>query len=165
MVARRTAVAQADRAGDETAIKNNLYSLQRYAAEHMNASSGTVYLDQSYKRDVQKAFKAAEAAMKQGDSPLAQADAACKQRFSGWSQAYVHCVAAEQAKFPPSPTTVQFVPPSSELYRHEFNSPSWSPDFAGFSVLIVLLITLVIIARLVGFVVLKLLLRKHFSSI
>jgi len=165
MIERRTAVLQADKTGDQMALKNNLYSLQRYAAEHMNASSGTVYLEESYKRDTQRAFQAAEAAMSGESSPLALADATCKQRFAGWSQSYVLCVATEQAKYPAGATTAQFVPPNSELYRQEFVSPLWSPDFAGWSVALVLAITGVIVVRWIGLIILKLLLRKHYSSI
>ncbi len=165
MIERRTAVLQSDKSGDQTAIKNNLYSLQRYAAEHMNASSGTVYLEESYKRDTQRAFQAAEAAMSGQSSPLALADATCKQRFAGWSQSYVLCVAAEQAKYPAASNAAQFVPPNSELYRQEFASPVWSPDFAGWSLVVVAILTGVIVLRWIGVIILKLLLRKHYSSI
>lgn len=165
MIERRTAVAQADKVGDGEALKNNLYSLQRYAAEHMNASSGTMYLDQSYKRDSQKAFETVQAATSQNSEALSKADAACKERFSGWSQSYVQCVVAEQAKYPGTASVSQFVPPDPELYRHEFISPMWSPDFAGFSLIIFLLITVVIVLRIIGLVILKLLLKKHYSSI
>lgn len=164
MVGRRTAVLQADKAGDQTAIKNNLYSLQRHAAEHMNAGSGPVYLEHSYKRDTAKALQAAQSSVVHNDA-LAKADAACKQRYAGYSQAYVHCVAAEQAKYPASANAVQFVAPNPELYRHEFNSPLWSPDFAGWSVVVFFFITGVIILRLVSLGILKLLLKKHYSSI
>lgn len=165
MVERRNAVMQADRSGDETALRNNLFALQRYASAHMNAGSGVIYLEESYKRDTQKAFQAAQASMSSNNNPLALADATCKSRFSGWSQAYVHCVAAEQAKYPAAANYVQFVPPSSELYRHEFISPVWSIDFAGFSVVLVGVITGVILLRLIGILILKALLRKHYSSI
>ena len=72
---------------------------------------------------------------------------------------------AEQAKYPGTASVSQFVPPDPELYRHEFISPMWSPDFAGFSLIIFLLITVVIVLRIIGLVILKLLLKKHYSSI
>jgi len=128
-------------------------------------SSGTMYLDQSYKRDSQKAFETVQAATSQNSEALSKADAACKERFSGWSQSYVQCVVAEQAKYPGTASVSQFVPPDPELYRHEFISPMWSPDFAGFSLIIFLLITVVIVLRIIGLVILKLLLKKHYSSI
>lgn len=161
MIERRTAVLQSDKVGDATAVKNNLYSLQRYAAEHMNANTGPVYLDQSYKRDSERLLKES---VTQGNNALQQADATCRERHTGYSQAYVLCVQTEQSKFPAAEVN-PFVAPNPELYRHEFKSPAWSADFAGFSVLLFLLTALAIILRIIGYIILRLLLKKHYSSI
>ena len=165
MVERRTAVALADKTGDETSIRNNLYSLQRHAAAHMNAGSGLIYLEHSYNRDTQKALQLAQVGPGAGNDVLAKADATCKQHYSGYSQAYVHCVAAEQAKYPAAANATQFVAPNSELYRHEFYSPAWSPDFAGWTVVIFIIIASIILYRITEVAILKLMLKKYYSSI
>lgn len=163
MVERRLAVLQADKADDASALRNNLYSLQRYSSEHMNAGSGVIYLEEGYKRDTKKIFETIERSINSG--ALQEADARCQQQYGRYSQAYIFCVRSEQAKLPAGNGSNQLSAPNPELYRHEFSSPLWSPDFAGWSVLIVLFITGVIVARLIGIVILRLLLRKHYSSI
>lgn len=166
MVERRTAVLAADKANDEVALKNNLFALQRHASAHMNAGSGVVYLEYSYKRDVQKIVERARRASDVQDNVLNRADAICRAQFPGYSQAYVQCNATEQARIQgnnPGQGTANF--PNPELYRHEYYSPAWSPDFAGWSLVICGLITLVIIARLLSLAILKALLHKHYSSI
>lgn len=166
MVERRTAVLQADERGAAEETANNLYALQRHTSTHMNASTGPVYLEGSYDRAVQKAVKAAQqrsSSINQGI--YAQADETCKRQFSGYSQAYVQCFAAELAKHPSADLQQDAELPNPELFRHEFTSPFWSPDFAGWSVLVCLFITLVIIARLVSLGILKLLLSRHYDSI
>ena len=48
MIQRRSAVATADKSGNETQIFNRLQDLQRYSTTHMNASSGVIYLQHQY---------------------------------------------------------------------------------------------------------------------
>lgn len=164
MIERRTAVFNADELGDEATTRARLFDLQRYAAGHMNSGSGTIYLESQYKRDTQKAIEKASANDKPNNINL-KADQVCKAQFGGYSQAYVQCFASELAKYPASagPTKVQL--PNSNLYRHEFSSPVWSPDFAGFSVLICLIISVLIIARLLSLGLLRLLIRRHYHNV
>lgn len=168
MIERRTAVKQADERGDEAAIANNLYSLQRWSASHMNADSDAFYLEHSYQRDVKKATDSKKGSSDVTARIVKQADATCKTRFGNvYSSAYVLCFAEEQAKlikkYPQISVSVKL--PNPELYRHEFSSPIWSPDFAGWSLLVCSLIVLVIIFRLVSLALLKFLLRRHYTSI
>ena len=165
MIERRTAVINADKSVDQDITRARLFDLQRYSAVHMNADSGTVYLAEQYRRDTQAAIEAASA-RESTNNINAKADAVCKAQFSGYSQAYVQCFASELAKSPSgadSPEKANL--PNPSLYRHDFSSPDWSPDFAGFSVLICVLITLVIIARLLSLLLLRALLHKHYSSV
>lgn len=164
MIERRTAVLNADEQGDMTTIQQRLYDLQRHTGTHMNADSGVVYLEGQYKRDTQKAIQTASASSK--DNINAKADATCKQQYSGYSQAYVQCFASELAKYPAGyygSKKAQLPDPS--LYRHEFASPLWSPDFAGFSLLISAFLTLLIFLRLISLALLRMMLQKHYQSI
>jgi hypothetical protein len=166
MVERRAAVMSADTTGNQTALENNLYALQRHAATHMNASSGTIYLEESYKRETIRLIDEAKKTSTAAKDVIEKADATCRAQFPGYSQAYVQCNASEQAKYSGSEslqTAVTF--PNPELYRHEYSSPLWSPDFAGWSLLASVLITGVIIVRLILLAILRLLLHKHYSSI
>lgn len=165
MVERRNAVLSADKSGDQAAIFNNLSALQRHSAAHMNAGSGAFYLEESYKREVERRVKAASESGTANAEAVRKADEVCRAQFPGYSQAYVQCNATEQAKFSGSDSLQVAVSPDPHLYRHDFASPLWSADFAGFSLLICVLLTLVIIARIIGMIVLRLLLHRHYSSV
>jgi hypothetical protein len=166
MVQRRDAVLAADKVGDGAAIESRLYDLQRYVAAHMNTETGPFYLEQQYRRDAQKAVDAASNDDNPNGNINAKAEAVCRPQYTVWSPAYVQCFTDELAKFPPSPDPAQNVNlPSTSLYRHEFADPLWSPDFAGWSVVVGVVILLMIITRLVSIGVLRLLLKQHYRGI
>lgn len=166
MINRRDAVLAADKAGDTTVIQSRLYDLQRYVVEHPNANTGIFYLEQQYKRDAQKTVDAASNDNNPNGNINAKAEAVCQPQYAVWSPAYVQCFTDELAKYPPSPDPAQNVTlPSVSLYRYEFSSPLWSPDFAGWSLVTCVIIILMIIVRLVSLVVLRLLLKQHYRGI
>lgn len=165
MIERRTAVHNADKQSDTAAIKNNLYALQRYSAAHMNATTGVIALEGEYNRALQRAVQAAQANDASGNDIYAKADATCKQQYSGYSQGYVFCYAAELDKYPAAQQPDEAKLPHADLYKHEFVSPFWTPDYAGWSVVICIVIILVIIVRLLSLAILKLLLRKHYDTV
>lgn len=165
MIERRTAVLNADKAGDQEVTRARLFDLQRYSASHMNAASGTIYLESQYQRDIEKAVAAA-ANSGQAENVNVLADRACKERFSGYSQAYAQCFYDEMAKFPANDEAPDKASlPSASLYRHDFASPAWSPDFAGFALVLGGFIVLLIVTRLLGLVILRALLHRNYSSV
>ena len=166
MIQRRDAVLAADKAGDTAAIESRLYDLQRYVAAHMNTETGPFYLEQQYRRDAQKAVDAASNDDNPNGNINVKAEAVCKPQYTVWSPAYVQCFTDELAKFPPSPDPAQNVAlPSTTLYRHEFSDPLWSPDFAGWSVVVGVVILLMIVTRLISLGILRLLLKQHYRGI
>lgn len=166
MIQRRDAVLAADKAGDGAAIESRLYDLQRYVAAHMNTETGPFYLEQQYRRDAQKAVDAASNDDNPNGNINAKAEAVCRPQYTVWSPAYVQCFTDELAKFPPSPDPAQNVSlPSTNLYRHEFADPLWSPDFAGWSVVVGVVILVMIITRLISLGILRLLLKQHYRGI
>lgn len=165
MYERREAVIAADKQGDDAITQNRLVDLQRYANSHMNASTGEVYLAEKYNRDVEKLVVEAQERNDDGSSMLVEADRICKERFFGYSQAYVQCVADEQAKFPSADEPInQIDMPSVALYRFTFLSPGWSPDFAGWSVLVSLILVLLIAARVATAALLRYLLKRNYRQ-
>jgi hypothetical protein len=164
MIERRTAVLSADKQGDPEIIRARLFDLQRYSSAHMNADSGTIYLQEQYARDTKASIAAASAAGSV-DNINRLADETCKAQFGGYSQAYVQCFASELAKVPSgtnAPDKANL--PNPSLYRHSFASPAWSPDFAGFTLLICGLIVVLIVTRLLSLLLLRALLRRHYSG-
>lgn len=166
MVQLRDAVLSADKAGNETAISNNLVTLQQYSATHMNANTGQFYLQGEYGRASQAAVDAVNTSSNPYGDIYAKADAVCKPQFTHYSQAYFQCFTSEVDKYPPAPNLADRVQlPDTSLYAHSFISPLWYPDFAGLAVLICAVITLMIIARLVSLGILYLLLRQQYKSV
>lgn len=166
MKERRDAVLSADSSGDETALQSRMYDLQRYVVAHMNSDTGVFYLEGEYKRESQRRVAEAENYADPNGNVFVKAEAVCKPQFTAWSEAYVQCFADQLAKYPASPNPVENVTfPDASLYRYDFESPLWSSDFAGWTVLVCAAILLMIILRLVGMVILRLLLKRHYRGI
>lgn len=170
MVERRNAVLAADKSGNTEDITNRLYDLQRYVSSHMNASTGKIALQHQYERDAQKA----KSAIDSGSGTAAQqaAIAACDPvaKANGWrwpDPRYIACVDKELTSYNASSSgaQVEVKLPDQNLYYHEFTAPLWSPDFAGWSVLVCLVIIVMIGARLLALLVLRAILRRHYSPI
>lgn len=169
MVQRRTAVLNADKTGDVNAIKNRLIELQRYVTAHMNTDMGTIYLEGQYKRDTEKANNTAASDANPNGNIFKKAQEVCAPRYANlghYSLGYQQCVQSEIDKYPAAQQlTSSLKLPKADSYRHSFISPLWSPDFAGFSVLICVFIIIVIIGRLIGLGVLKLILKTRYRGV
>jgi hypothetical protein len=143
MIGLRNAVHTADK--NNTNVQEALDRLQAYVTAHMNTNLSTsngvyppVQLNYTYGRLVDQAKAAAVAA--QTTTPIyTEAQAYCEQQdpvdFSGHNRVpcieqYVLSHGGAQAPTPP-------VEIPSELYEFSFASPTWSPDLAGWSMVIV----------------------------
>jgi len=165
MVQRRNAVAAADKVGNVPDTTARIYDLQRWSAAHMNADSGTFYLQEQYNRDAQRALSQSSDLSAASAQANADAEAVCHPQFNGWSTAYMQCFLAELAKHPSSEKLPEPKLPSPALYRYSFVSPLWSPDFAGWSIIGCLVIIIMIIGRIISLFVLRLMLRRHYQSV
>lgn len=167
MVARRDAVLSADKVGNETTTIQRLYDLQRYVSSHMNTDLGRgVYLESGYNRDVQDWQATQYGAGNPNGNIFVKAQQVCAPRFSSYSNAYLQCVTGELDKYPGTANLgTDTSKPRQEAYIHSFTSPLWSPDFAGWSLLVCVIIFGLIIVRFVSIGVLNLLLRKHYKTI
>jgi hypothetical protein len=165
MVDRRDAVLMADANGDPAVIQSRLYDLQRYVSSHMNASMGTIYLENQYKRDSQRTIDEASGDSNPNGNIYKKAQESCAPRFTSYSQAYLQCTVDYLAQYSPADEPASSVAlPKSDLYRHSFASPLWTPDFAGWSVLACVVIVIMIVGRLVGLLVLKIMLKSRYRE-
>lgn len=167
MVQRREAVINADKQGDKDAITDRLYDLQQYVASHMNTDLGRgVYLEQSYNRDVQRWQENQYGDSNPNGNIYKKAQEVCAPQFSYYSYAYLQCTTNELAKYPaaegPASDTSK---PRQEAYIHNFTSPVWSPDFAGWTLFACLFIIVLITVRAISRAVLQLILRRHYKRI
>jgi len=167
MVQRREAVLTADSVGDEEITISRLYDLQRYVVDHMNTDLGKgIYLESSYRRDVEIAYKEAENDTNANGNIYKKVQEVCAPQFTYFSYAYIQCTTDELSKYPAAESLVSSVNlPNADSYLHSFISPIWSPDFAGWSVLVCVVILLMIFVRLTSVILLKILLRQHYKSI
>jgi len=164
MVQRRDAVYTADTKGDEAAIQNRLYDLQRYTASHMNTDLGKgVFLVATYNRDKQALLKQAETGS--NGNIYKKAQEVCAPQFSSWSPAYVQCTVNELSRYPSGQDLNSSVDLPPGPYMHTFVSPAWSPDFAGWSVVVCVVILIMILARFISVVILKIMLRHRYKNI
>jgi hypothetical protein len=167
MVERRAAVLVADETGNEETTITRLYDLQQYVTSHMNTDLGRgVYLEASYNRALQD-WQASQFGDQNPNGNIYQrAQEICAPQFRSYSAAYLQCTTSELAKYPASAAPTDGAgKPRQEVYIYSFSPPLWSPDFAGWSVVICVVIILTIVARLVSVGVLRLLLRRHYQSV
>lgn len=166
MVERRNAVLAADDAGSSDNTITRLYDLQRYVSAHMNTDMGKgLYLVASYKRDVQAAYTKASSETNPNGNIYEKAQQVCTPQFTRWSEAYVQCTTSQLAKYPAATNLVDAVNlPHADSYLHVYISPLWSPDFAGWSVLVCIALILMIIARAVSLIILRIVLHHHYKS-
>lgn len=167
MVERRAAVIAADKVGDEQNTIQRLYDLQHFVSGHMNTDLGKgVYLETSYQRDSQAILAAASGDQNPYGNIYKKAQEVCAPRFSGYSTAYLQCTTGELAKYPSAGDLVGAVKlPSASTYLHSFASPFWSPDFAGWSLVVCAVLIIMILARLISLGILKLMLQRHYRRV
>lgn len=167
MVQRREAVLTADREGNEEVIIQRLYDLQQHVSSHMNTDMGKgIYLEYSYKRDTQSAYDAASSDNNPNGNIYKKAQDTCAPRFSYYSTAYLQCTLGELNKYPAASDLISSVNlPNPDAYLHNYVSPVWTPDFAGWTILGGIVLLLLIIIRLITLAALRLLLYRHYKSI
>lgn len=168
MVERRNAVLAADKRADDESVFRALIDLQHYVSTHMNTSLGNgIYLEQKYNRDRDAALRAVSQSGNPNSKVYQQASIECRARWKGgvasFRNDYVQCVVERVSTLGAAKTTSLKLP-RADMYRYDFVSPAWTPDFAGFSVLLCLVLVTIIFGRLVTILILRLLLRRHYRS-
>ncbi len=171
MMELKHAVVEADETGSSEILKQSLVDLQEYVSGHMNTSLGSgFYLVKSFERDRQAAEQSLPSEINPNSTEYQAAELECRSNWrynlESFREDYVKCVqdrvASLSAQANPA-TNVKL--PSSDLYRVNFVSPLWSPDLAGFSVLLSVIIVVLIIVRTTGVIVLRIMLKRRFSKL
>lgn len=164
----RREVIVVDQKGDNEALKIAIEALGTYVTTHMNTSLGEgFYLTGSYERAREAAVQAAVDTTNPDSVLYQQASVECQSASTRAPYGgYVPCVLARVQELGDSTVlTAELQLPRAELYKVNFVSPLWSPDGAGISVAISLLILLIIIARITGVIVQKMLVKSRFRAI
>jgi hypothetical protein len=167
MLQRRDAVLTADQKGEQVITIQRLSELQRYVSGHMNTDLGKgVFLQSSYDRAVKTADNAAGSDSNPNGNIYKKAQDVCAPQFTRYSTAYLQCTIRELQKYPAATNLIaQANLPNPDTYLHSFVSPIWSPDFAGWSVLVCLILALMIVIRVISLVILRMVLRYRYKTI
>lgn len=164
MIERRDAVLAADKKLNDKDTKDQLTRLQNYVTSHMNSDMGKgIILQNTYQRDYDKAVEQAANAHNTNSDLYQKAAIDCRARFRGGRESfrndYVTCVANAVSGLPANQQSALL--PHIENYHYNFASPLISPDFAGFSVLIAIMLTFFILLRLILLYSLKFAIKRR----
>lgn len=150
MIKLREAVKTADLQNSD--VQGALSALQQYVTSHMNTNLGEgIYLEKTYQRAYDRAVQAKLQVGSSSSTAYQQADRDCRAVFSNTYsfQAYIQCVTAKITALGSAQDPLAGVKaPSTDLYRHNFASPIWTPDLAGWTVLITILLFIIILIKL-----------------
>lgn len=177
----RDAVLAADAAGDDEKIAEALKNLQDFTFSHIviniveeNGSSkvtfgtGPFYLEQQYLRHANAALEEAEKNFVDNGNPngniYAKAMEVCRPQAiaGGWawnSTEHINCMLGQLALYPTEEklqTTATATLPNTELYRHDYSSPLWTPSLTGFVILLCAILIIIIVIRIIIWCVLSL---------
>lgn len=150
MLVLREAVFVADR--NNTDVQKPLQELQAYVTTHMNTNlsigQNPVYPPIQLQHTYQRLMEARRQAASEANSKLySEAQAFCEQQnpasFYGGSR--IPCI--QQYVQSKAPQQVAEVP--EDLYKFAFVSPRWSPDLAGWSMVVTILASVLFIVLLV----------------
>lgn len=177
----RDAVMTADDENDDAKIAETLIELKEFVfsnivvnvvedngEQRLTFGTGPFYLEHQYLRAAEAALAAAEATLAGDANPngnvYGMAGDTCKALAlaNGWTwdnTNFINCMMTEINKYPSAAEiqdTIIAALPSTELYRHNYASPIWTPSFVGWLILLTLIIIVVIIIRMIIWVVLRL---------
>ena len=176
----RDAVMAADDENDDAKIESNLIALKEFVfsntviniveengEQKISFGTGPFYLEHQYLRAAKTALEKAEAEMAGDENPngniYGMAGATCKALAlqNGWTwdnPNFINCMMTESNTYPAADIqdTIKAALPSTELYRHNYASPVWTPSLLGWFLLVTLIVVVVIFIRFLIFLVLRL---------
>lgn len=177
----RDAVMAADENGDDVEIADKLVELKEFVFSNtviniteenggqvISFGTGPFYLEHQYLRAAQAALEKAEEEMAGDENPNGNiyglAGQTCKALAlaNGWTwdnANFINCMVTEINKYPSADEiqdTIIAKLPSTELYRHNYASPVWTPSLLGWLMILTLVVIVVIFIRILIWIVLRL---------
>ncbi len=160
MVALREKVIVADKQNGDVA--SAIADLNADVFHHMNTQIvRPVELVNTYNRRAQAVITAAN--QQTGTDIYAEATAACERRGIPLT-AIAECAAEYALAHNPDLAQKKIILPDKSRFTYTFASPLWTPDLAGFSLLITGVILVWLIARLIEYVLVRLTIRHRLKN-
>ena len=148
MVKLRDELAQADKSGKVEVVNQAARKLQRYVAGHMNTTTGRIALQTLYNQAAQKALEEAKPAEVDSSGYNLAANACRSQLTSYGYQSWAGCV-ANRVGIRQTTELAGATMPDPDLYY----VARWSPDFAGITLVLLIVNAIILIIKLVSMIV------------
>lgn len=141
--------------------------IEENGEQKITFGTGPFYLEHQYLRAAHLALETAEEKLSGDDNPYGnvygEAGETCRAEAisNGWtwdSAEFINCMLTEIQKYPAADEiqdTIIASLPSTELFRHNYASPIWAPTFAGFMILITILVILVLTFRIIYAIIIR----------
>jgi len=158
------AVVAAGQPVDMATIQQKSQELQNYVAHHMNTTTGRIAL--------QNVYDQAFLAVVQANSPKSFAGSdynaatnSCMPAFraSGY-RAWANCVSAAVGTSDADLEAIKTAAPDPNAYYIEYAPARWSFDAAGVSLFICCILVIVIAARLISLIILRIILKIKYRA-
>jgi hypothetical protein len=163
MIRLRAAVEQADQQNGDVA--KAVLNLQHYVSSHMNTDLGEgLALQYSYQRAYEAAVQQAASSTNPQAALYSRVEEECRPVFQRTQSfpAYTQCAHDRLSQLAPGQDALSGLKaPPADLYKINFASPIWSPDAAGFAVVVTIIVTLMLIGRVASYLILRAILRSH----
>lgn len=142
-------------------IEEAINDLGDYVTHHMNADlPRPIQLEHSYNRAVEKAYDNALKDLRSG-TLLEEAKQVCAQ-LGVIVSAGPQCIQDYLDKnWDPDRGSLIVEFPDSALFTYQFAAPKWSPDIAGWSIFITVILVVMIISRVIAQITVKRILKNH----
>ncbi|HEX9679436.1 MAG TPA: hypothetical protein VGA08_02335 [Candidatus Saccharimonadales bacterium] len=153
---RRVIAADQNNQGIDKALRD----LGNYITNHMNTMvDEPIQLAYSYDRDTQAILDRAEGSANGDIYKKAQVECEDPSVLLSVRALCIQDYVTKHAKPGQSPQAIKF--PDKALYTYSFISPMWSPDMAGFLILITAVLALMLMARIIAGWLVKRTLAAH----
>ena len=153
----RNEVVVADKTGED--VSGSLMRLNEHVFKHMNTQIvRPIELVESYGRQSKAAIEAAS--KNTGRDVYAEATAACERRGTPLTS-IAQCAADYAITNSPGVGEQKINLPNKNLFIHTFATPLWTPDAAGISLALTVVILLWILIRSLEYVLVRLIVRHR----
>jgi hypothetical protein len=160
MIELRNAVVVADEQGGD--VSGKLLALNTHVFHHMNTEIvRPIELVNTYNKQAQAAIEAANKGT--GRDIYAEATTVCERRGIPLTS-IAQCAADYAANNNPAVEQTKINLPDKNRFIYTFATPIWTPDAAGFSLLLTVVALLWIIARFMEYILVRIIVRRRLRN-